>query len=337
MVRYFSLTLSALVALSSVAQTSDLVLFSDDGSKFTLVIDGDVKNAEPAARVVATGIKTETPVLMVKFADAGIEPIRQSGYLTLGKEYTMMVTTNKKGARVLRPTGEAALGTAAAAEPAKPKPTTFQEDAPKATSTTVVHEVDVPSDEVITTTTVVEEGDMDGTGENININMGVNGVGFNMNVKVDDGMGGANTNTTTKTTRTTTTTTTQTNSKPEPIIDTRPVVKEPTGYTMPGYTGRAGCEMPMSATEFADVKKSIESKSFEDTKMTMAKQIGSGRCFTVDQVKGMMGLFSFEDSKLDFAKYAYERTFDIDNYFKVNDVFTFESSVDDLNAYIQAR
>ena len=48
-------------------------------------------------------------------------------------------------------------------------------------------------------------------------------------------------------------------------------------------------------------------------------------------------MFSFEDSKLDFAKYAYERTYDIDNYYKVNDAFTFESSVDELNEYIQAR
>jgi len=108
-------------------------------------------------------------------------------------------------------------------------------------------------------------------------------------------------------------------------------------YSMPGYSGRVGCGWPMSNTEFADVKKSIEAKSFEDSKMTLAKQVGSNRCFTVDQVKGLMTLFSFEDSKLDIAKYAYERTFDIDNYYKVNDAFTFESSIDDLNEYIQAR
>ena len=112
---------------------------------------------------------------------------------------------------------------------------------------------------------------------------------------------------------------------------------EPEVYPMPGYTGRIGCAWPMSGTEFADAKKSIESKGFEETKMTMAKQVGSDRCFTVDQVKGIMGLFGFEDSKLDFAKYAYERTFDIDNYYKVNDAFSFESSVDDLNNYIKAR
>ena len=332
MARLSTLCSAVLLTLSSFAQTSDLVLFADDGTRFTLVIDGDVKNTEPATRVVVTGIKTETPVLMVKFADAGIASIRQSVYLPLGKEYTMMVTINKKGARVLRPTGEAALGTAASAEPVKSKPVEFKDD----NSTVIVEETAGPvGAEKVTTVTVVEqEGVVDG--ENVNIKMDVGGIGFNMNVKVDDDMGGSST-TTTRTTTTTTTTTTHTASKPEPIIDTRPVVKEPLVYHMPGYTGRTGCSWPMTGTEFADVKKSIESKSFEETKMTMAKQIGGGRCFTVEQVKGMIGLFSFEDSKLDFAKYAYERTFDIDNYFKVNDAFTFESSVDDLNSYIQAR
>ncbi len=93
----------------------------------------------------------------------------------------------------------------------------------------------------------------------------------------------------------------------------------------------------MSNTEFADVKKSIEAKSFEDTKMTLAKQMASDRCFTVDQVKGILALFSYEDTKLEFAKFAYERTYDIDNYYKVNDAFTYESSTEELNEYIRSR
>ncbi len=335
MERLFSLALAVLFTLASFAQTADLVVFSDDGTKFTLIVDGDIKNAAPATRVVATGIRTETPVMMLKFEDAAIPTIKQNGYLEMGKEYTMMLTTNKKGARVLRMTGQAELGTAAKSEPVKPSPTTFTEDAPTQT-TTVTQEVAVPADEVITTTTVIEEGDpMDG--EDVNINMGVNGINFNMNVKVDDG---SKSTTSTSTTTRTTTTTTRTTTPPaptKPIIDTKPAPVEPAVYSMPGYSGRVGCGWPMSNTEFADVKKSIEAKSFEDSKMTLAKQVGSNRCFTVDQVKGLMTLFSFEDSKLDIAKYAYERTFDIDNYYKVNDAFTFESSIDDLNEYIQAR
>lgn len=333
MVRLSSLAVFLFYALCSLGQSSDIVLFSDDGTKFTLVVDGDVKNTEPATRVVATGIRTETPVIMVKFEDAAMPAIRQNGYLEMGKEYTMMVTLNKKGARVLRMTGQAELGTAAKAEPTKPAPPpTFVEDAP---STTVVeHEVVVPGDEVITTTTVVEEGEPTGEGENVNINMGVNGINFNMNVNVDEG---TKTTSSTSTRTTTTTTTTKTSGTPKPIIDTKPKPVEPAVYSMPGYSGRVGCGWPMNDSEFADVKKSIEAKSFEDSKMTLAKQVGANRCFTVAQVKGLMGLFSFEDSKLDIAKYAYERTYDIDNYYKVNDAFTFETSIDDLNEYIQAR
>lgn len=334
MIRLFSLGLQVLLAAATFAQSSDLVVFSDDGAKFTLVVDGDVKNAEPATRVIATGIRNETPVMMVKFADAGIPSIKENGFLEMGKEYTMMVTTNKKGVRVLRLTGQAELGNAAKAEPVKPTPSsTFVEDAP---STTVVEEeVTTPGDEVITTTTVVEEGDPLEDGENVNINMGVNGINFNMNVNVDEGTKTTSSSSSTRTT--TTTTTTRTSGTPKPIIDTKPKPVEPAVHNMPGYTGRVGCKWPMSDSEFADVKKSIEAKSFEDSKMTLAKQVGGSRCFTVDQVKGLMTLFSFEDSKLDIAKYAYERTYDIDNYYKVNDAFTFESSIDDLNEYVRSR
>lgn len=338
MLRSYALGIASLLAFAAFAQTSDLVMFSDDGTKFTLVVDGDVKNAAPATRVVATGIRTETPVMLVKFEDATIPAIKQNGYLEMGKEYTMMVTTNKKGARVLRMTGQAELGTAANSATEKPAPVTFVEDAPAAT--TITHSVGSPQDQVITTTTVVEEGEPDLNGENVNINMGVNGVNFNMSVNA----GGTTGTSTTSTTRTTTTTTTThssgastTTAPTKPIIDTKPKPVEPAVYSMPGYTGRVGCGWPMSSSEFADVKKSIEAKSFEDSKMTLAKQVGASRCFTVEQVKGLMSLFSFEDSKLDIAKYAYERSFDIDNYYKVNDAFTFESSIDDLNKYIQSR
>jgi hypothetical protein len=49
-----------------------------------------------------------------------------------------------------------------------------------------------------------------------------------------------------------------------------------------------------------------------------------------------MLLFSFESTRLDFAKFAYAYTLDLRNYYKLNDAFTFESSIDDLDKYIQS-
>jgi hypothetical protein len=84
------------------------------------------------------------------------------------------------------------------------------------------------------------------------------------------------------------------------------------------------------------MKKSVGSKTFEDSKLTVSKQVINNNCLLADQVREIMMLFTFEDSKLDFAKYAYGRTYDLGNYYKVNDAFTFESSIDDLNSYINS-
>jgi hypothetical protein len=57
---------------------------------------------------------------------------------------------------------------------------------------------------------------------------------------------------------------------------------------------------------------------------------------TSAQVTEILDLFTFEESKIDFAKFAYGRTYDIGNYYLVNNAFTFESSIDDLNDYISS-
>jgi hypothetical protein len=349
MLRILTLALAGSLSFSGLlAQTCDLVVFSDMGEKFTLMVDGAEINATPASRVVATGIRNETPSLLVRFADASVAPIKQNGWFPLGKEYTMSITMNKKGVRVIRPSGEAELGTAAKAEPAKPKPTTFTEDAPVAApaSTQQTETVEMNMGGETITTTVVEEsstgGDMEG--ENVNMSFGVNGMGVNMNVNVS-GTGtntGGGVTTTSSGTRTTTTTTTTTVSRsggttvPATTKPTTTAVLEPV-YKMPGYNGPIGCGDPMAPAAFEEAKGSIAAKSFEDTKMTLVKQIGGSNCFTVDQVKQLMGLFSFEDNKLDLAKFAYDHTYDLGNYYKVNDAFSFESSVDELNEYIKSR
>ena len=48
-----------------------------------------------------------------------------------------------------------------------------------------------------------------------------------------------------------------------------------------------------------------------------------------------MQLFNFESSRLEFAKFAYPYTFDQGNYYKLNDAFQFESSIDELNEFVK--
>jgi len=146
------------------------------------------------------------------------------------------------------------------------------------------------------------------------IDVNIGGMGIDMNVNVRE---------TYTETHTTTTTTTTSGGEDH--------------YVMNGYNGAIGCPWPMDDNQFSDALSSVSSKSFDDDKVTVAKQITGSNCLTAEQVKRMMGELDFEDSKLEYAKFAYDKTFDIGNYYKLNDVFDFSSSIDELNEYINGQ
>lgn len=117
---------------------------------------------------------------------------------------------------------------------------------------------------------------------------------------------------------------------------TLPEVSQST-FVLTGYNGPYGCDRPISPEDFAAAKQLIFSKSFEDEKLSTAQQIFMSGCMLSSQVREILLLFSFEDSKIEFAKFAYGLTFDPGNYSKVNDAFSFESSVDEVNEYITSH
>lgn len=102
-----------------------------------------------------------------------------------------------------------------------------------------------------------------------------------------------------------------------------------------GYNGRIGCTNPMSSEAFTKAKESILAKNFSNAQLTIAKQIIDANCMIVSQVKEIMKIFDFEESRLEFAKYAHKKTYDLDNYYQVNDAFDFEGSVSKLDEFIR--
>ncbi len=109
--------------------------------------------------------------------------------------------------------------------------------------------------------------------------------------------------------------------------------REHEGEVHKGCTGRMG----MTFDDFASALNTIKNEGFDDTKLSTAKQIASGNCMSVSQIADICKTFSFEDRKLNFAKFAYDRCTEPGNYFKLNNVFTFSSSVDDLNKFVQSK
>ncbi|MFZ9847015.1 MAG: DUF4476 domain-containing protein [Flavobacteriales bacterium] len=164
---------------------------------------------------------------------------------------------------------------------------------------------------------------------NMNVNDGMGGTGVNVNINVT-GTGTQTQSSTTTTTTTTTTSGTSTTGASSSNTSTND------NATTTAASNSSSCSMPIGAADFKSAKSSIEAKPFSDTKMTLAKQIIKNNCFNVAQVKELMMLFTYEEEKVDIAKMCYLKTIDYNNYYQVNDVFTFAGSTDELTTYIDS-
>lgn len=98
-----------------------------------------------------------------------------------------------------------------------------------------------------------------------------------------------------------------------------------------------GCENPMSPGDFAVSLASIASAPFDGPQLSAAKKMADSHCLYASQVKEVMYVFDYESTRLSFAKYAYDHTFDRDNYDEVRDVLNSNKSKEDLKRYIDGK
>ncbi len=308
-----------LYSTATSAQNSNAILFTENGERFQVVLNGILQNSNPETNVKLTDLPADHYKCRILFFD------KKLGYVDFnmffpeqGNEVTWNIKKNNKGEYVTRLVSTIPIAQAPVAPVTQ---SVFIYSATPAVSTT--------------TTTLQQNHTSGSKNDDVDIHMGINAGGEGANISIHaSGMNDTPeetgySSTTTTTTRTVTTTTTS--GEPQ-LTPSAPVV-----VYVPGYTGKIGCPMPLNPNEFSEMKESIRSKDFENTRLTIAKQIIQNNCLTSSQVKEILGIFDFENTKLEFAKFAYDRTYDINNYYKVNDAFEFESSVEDLNKYINSR
>jgi hypothetical protein len=311
MKRILFLLLIALTATAVRAQMSNLIFFTEQGERFFLVVNGIQQNEEATTNVMVTDLPAPSYKIKILFEDPALGEIDKNLVFGQGNETTFAIRRNNKNEWVVRFVSEVPL--AQAPPPSPERYVMVYSTAPPASRVTV-------SQSTMTTTTTTSAAPA-GAGIGITVTDPEAGVNINMNVGA---FGTTATSTTTSTTMSTTTT----------VMETPVIAQEPPVYYVPGYSGPVGCPRPMTPAEFSNVKNSIASKSFEDSKLTVARQVIGANCLTCNQVKEIMLLFSFEDTRLELAKYAYGYTYDIRNYYLLNDAFTFESSIEELDEYI---
>lgn len=305
---FFALLLGS---LATYAQKANLVIFSDEGTKFYVVVNGLRVNDQALSNVRITDLNYDYVNAKIVFEDALIPDIeKKTLMLERGSEATYVVKKNKKGETVCNWYSSVQLA---------------QIPAQTSNQQTVVY-TNVPANNGIvlrggnvattTTTTTITTG----TTDVVNANVGIGGVG--MNVTIYDSNGGVVNGSTTSTTTTTYSSTTTSGN---------------TNYNDGTTTINNNCIYGMSESELRDAKNSISGASFEDTKSSTFKQVVSNKCVNTKQVKELLQLFTFEETKLEMAKYAYGYVADPSNYYTINDIFTFDSSKDELSNYVMSN
>lgn len=319
----FALLLTiVLLPMFALAQSS-LTIFSEDGDKFYLVLNGQKQNQVAQTNVRIDGLSQPYYSAKILFEDPAKPEISKNipvndPSTNANADVTYKIKRTNSGELKIR------YFSATPVQPNYVAPPDMY----------VMHygqPAPPPPSQVVTQTTVTTTNSVpppSQPGASFNMNTGAGGVNMSINVNDPNGSGGMNMNmnvndpnmNNTATQTTTTRTTTYSN----------------TGYSTPPPPppSQAGCQYAMDPGSFKSAKETVAKASFEDTKLSTAKTILGSNCFSTNQVMEICKLFSFEESKLDFAKFAYSKTTDPGNYFKVGNIFTFDASKTELNEYI---
>lgn len=305
------LLLLSMVSLLANAQVSNLIVFTENGERFNLIVNGIIQNSNPETNIKVTDLNADSYKIRVEFDDTTIPVMNKNIYFPVrGNEYTYTVKKNRKGEYTLRYISDVPVKQAQ-----KPLPS---QQVIVYSQTPATVQQDVVITETTTSTTAMLDDNDDGV--SVDLSLGNGSLGINMNVNLDDAV----TNSDVTYTETTSVTTTTTSSSGDVYYDQN-------GSTEVYYIKTC---LPMSDYDFRNAENSVSTKDFDETKLNIAKQILNSNCLYASQIKEIMLLFDFEGTKLEFAKAAYHNTYDVQNYYVVNDAFDFDSSIQELDNYI---
>lgn len=89
--------------------------------------------------------------------------------------------------------------------------------------------------------------------------------------------------------------------------------------------------------DLQDLQKRSEERIGDTDKLKLMKSVLERHTYTSSQVRTMSQWLSFDSSKLDFLKWAYNGTVDKRDYWKLEDVLSFDSSKEEFSDYLKAK
>jgi hypothetical protein len=321
-----------------ISQNSNLIIFSENDELFQVSVNGLLQNQQPSTHVKIPGLNPATYRVRVKFSDPSLGQVTKNMLLEAGQEYSVVVR-RKKNTTVggyFKEVGKAVDESLGNDREVSDDPTEgyvmrllsmspisgVPTDGNGSMGFSNSSQNTTPQNTPVQNSSSGNSGTSGNGSMNLNINAGENGFNMNMNVNDNTGGGNAGLNMNVNTQSSESSWSNSQSSGSGAVTTSSPASR---------------CSGPMAASAFAAAKNSIDNQGFDESKLKIAKQAIAANCMSVGQVAEVMDMFGFEQTKLDFAKYAFDFTLDPQNYFQLNDHFGFSSSVDELDSFIQKK
>lgn len=103
---------------------------------------------------------------------------------------------------------------------------------------------------------------------------------------------------------------------------------------IPSLNPKITCTQSLSDEDVEALKTKVTEAFLDKNRILAAKVIINDWCLTSNQVRDILGLFTMDKYRLEFAKFAYGHVTDRVNYSRVKDAFSFEQSKQLLDNYI---
>lgn len=294
----FAVLLISAISFAQYSPVGHLTIFSEDGDKFQLLLNGELINDTPQSNLRVEDLNQPYYSAKIRFEDKTVTEISKNNLMIADadgnfSDVTYKIKRDKNNRSKMKLNYFSAV-------PVNP-------DFIPASNVHVVHYGSPVMSQTTTTTTM---------SENVTVGTNVNVGGVNMNVSIQEPMG----------TSVTHTTTTTHSGGGQQYYDESP-------------NRRRGCSgnYAMSPGNFSSALSTVKNLGFDDTRLKTAKQIVASNCMNVNQISQIASAFGFEETKLEFAKFAYDYCVEPKNYFKLNNIFGFSSSVEELTDYISSR
>lgn len=277
-----------------------------------MVLNGIRQNSKPETNVQVAQIKNGSYAVKVIFADGKTPDIDKNFMIDAPYDITARIIF-KKGKGKLQLMGQ------------EPTHGVLQEAVVYRPNDAAVYSDMIPV-QTTTTTTTTTTGTIPDENVNLNMNLSVGGVNVNLNANASAtglGTGATITETTTSSSTTTTQINNQANAQHQQVI--AQVQQAP-------LSNRVNCTKTMNRLEA--FKAELQDQSFEEDRLEALQLELKSTCLTTAQAEQLIDLFTFDENRLEVAKYLSDRLTDRDNAGALAKKLTFDSSKMEYRRYI---